>query len=98
MVLDIQGFYLTVTIYNQYKHDRLLVVHYLSSVSMAGPIHSRSMAEMFVELLHDEEDEAILSPDSESEISDDDDLDQWSATGGPRAKTGLPAIISGPRP
>ncbi len=30
---------------------------------------------MFVEMLHDEEDQAILSPDSESEISDADYLD-----------------------
>ncbi len=30
---------------------------------------------MFVEMLHDEEDQAIISPDSESEISDADDLD-----------------------
>ncbi len=52
----------------------------------------------FLELLHDEEDEATLSPDSESEIYDDDDLDQWLATGCPRPKTGLPAIISVPRP
>ncbi len=42
---------------------------------MADPRHSRFMAEMFVEMLHDEEDEAILSPDSESEISDADYLD-----------------------
>ncbi len=33
------------------------------------------MAAMFVEMLHDEEDQAIISPDSESKISDADDLD-----------------------
>ncbi len=33
---------------------------------------------MFVEVPHDEEDQAILSPDSESEISDADDLDYVS--------------------
>ncbi len=36
------------------------------------------MAEMVVEMLHEEQDEkdqAILNPDSESEISDADDLD-----------------------
>ncbi len=30
---------------------------------------------MFVEMWHDEEDQAFFSPDSESEISDTDDLD-----------------------
>ncbi len=30
---------------------------------------------MFVEMLHDEEDQTTVSPDSESEISDADDLD-----------------------
>ncbi len=42
---------------------------------MTDPRHSRLTAEMFVEMLHDEEDQATLSPDSESEISDADDLD-----------------------
>ncbi len=42
---------------------------------MADPRHSRLTAELFVEMLHDEEDQAILSPDSESEISDANDLD-----------------------
>ncbi len=42
---------------------------------MADPRHSRLMTEMFVEMLHDEEDQAIISPDSKSEISDADDLD-----------------------
>ncbi len=45
---------------------------------MTDPSHSRLMAEMFVEMLHDEEDLAIISPDSESEISDADDLDYVS--------------------
>ncbi len=45
---------------------------------MADPRHSRLTAEMFVEMLLDEEDQAILSPDSESEISDADDLDYVS--------------------
>ncbi len=35
---------------------------------MADPRHSSLTAEMFVEILHDEEDQAIISPDSESEI------------------------------
>ncbi len=35
------------------------------------------MAEMFVEMLYYEEDQAILSTNSESEISDAGDLDQW---------------------
>lgn len=42
---------------------------------MNDPRHSRLMAEIFVEMLHDEEDQAILSPDSESEISDVNDLE-----------------------
>ncbi len=42
---------------------------------MADPRHSRLTAEMFVEMLHNEEDPAILSPNSESEISDAADLD-----------------------
>ncbi len=41
---------------------------------MTDPSHSRLTAEMFVELMH-EEDQAILSPDSESEISDADYLE-----------------------
>ncbi len=40
---------------------------------MTDPRHSRT-AEMFVEMLHDEEDQTI-SPDSESELSDADDPD-----------------------
>ncbi len=40
---------------------------------MADPRHSRLMAEMFVEMLH-EEDQTVLSPDSEYKISDADDL------------------------
>ncbi len=47
---------------------------------MTDPRHSRLKAEMFVEMLHDEEDQIILSPDSESEISDADDLDQGWGT------------------
>lgn len=45
---------------------------------MAGRSHSRFTAEMVREMLHeeqDEEDESILIPDSESDISDADDLD-----------------------
>ncbi len=42
---------------------------------MTDTRHSRLTADIFVEMLHDEEDQTILSPDSESEISDDDDLD-----------------------
>ncbi len=45
---------------------------------MAGLNHSRLMAEMIVQMLQkeqDEEDQAILSPDSYSEIPDADDLD-----------------------
>lgn len=45
---------------------------------MAGPSQSRLTVEMVVEMLHeeqDEEDEAILSTDSDSVISDADDLD-----------------------
>ncbi len=42
---------------------------------MTDPRHSRLTAEMFVEMLHDEEGQTILSPDSESEIPDADDLD-----------------------
>ena len=45
---------------------------------MAGRSHSRFTAEMVIEMLHeeqDEEDESILIPDSESDISDADDLD-----------------------
>ncbi len=57
---------------------------------MTDPSHSRLMAEMFVEMLHDEEYLAIISPDSESEISDADDLDQGCQTQGPRAYSGPP--------
>ncbi len=46
---------------------------------MADPSHSRLTAEVFVEMLHGEEDQAILSPNSESEIYDADDLDQDSS-------------------
>ncbi len=40
---------------------------------MTDTRNSRLTADIFVEMLHDEEDQTILSPDSESEISDDDD-------------------------
>ncbi len=45
---------------------------------MVDPRHSRLMVDMFVEMLHDEEDQTIISPDSESEISNADDLDYVS--------------------
>ncbi len=47
--------------------------YFIQSVSIADPSQSRLKAEMVVEMLHEdqvEEDEAILSPDSESKIYD----------------------------
>ncbi len=54
---------------------------------MADPRHSRLTAEIFVEMLHDEEDQAILSPDSESEISKADVLDYV-----PQGKSGVVGV------
>lgn len=56
----------------------MLLNFFTQSVRIAGPSQSRLTVEMVVEMLHeeqDEEDEAILSTDSDSVISDADDLD-----------------------
>ncbi len=56
----------------------MLFILFIHSFSIAGLNHSRLMAGQVVEMPQkeqDEEDPAILSSDSESEISDADDLD-----------------------
>ncbi len=56
----------------------MLFIFFIHSFSIAGLNHSRLMAGQVVEMPQkeqDEEDPAILSSDSESEISDADDLD-----------------------
>ncbi len=52
---------------------KVFFFYFIQSVSIADPSQSRLKAEMVVEMLHEdqvEEDEAILSPDSESKIYD----------------------------
>ncbi len=69
--------YTWTTILCAFENILVLLIFFIQSFSMAGFNHSRLMAEMVVEMLQKEQDEgdqAILSLDSESEISDADDL------------------------
>ena len=55
------------------------LIFFIQSVGMAGPIHFILTVDMFIKMLDEEQDEenekAILGLDSESEISDAEDLD-----------------------